>query len=114
MDRKEYGKAEKLFQEALQIYSQTLAPDHQNVGIAHTRLGRAFLRDHRYAESEAEVRTGYDILAKQSTPPQVWLQNARADLSEAYDALHQPEKANKFRAEFAANDTKTTEVSRKN
>ena len=114
VDRKEYGKAEKLFQEALQIYSQTLAPDHQNVGIAHTRLGRAFLRDHRYAEAEAEVRTGYDILVKQSTPPQVWLQNARADLSEAYDALHQPEKASKLRAEFAANDAKTTEVSRKN
>ena len=114
VDRKEYGKAEKLFQEALQIYSQTLTPDHQNVGIAHTRLGRAFLRDHRYAEAEAEVRTGYEILAKQSNPPQVWLQNARTDLSEVYDALHQPQKANKFRAELAANEIKTTEVSRKN
>ena len=114
VDRKEYGRAEKLFQEALQIYSQTLAPDHQNVGIAHTRLGRAFLRDRRYAEAEAEIRIGYDILAKQSNPPQIWLQNARTDLSEVYDALHQPDKASKFRAELAANETKATEVSRKN
>ena len=114
VDRKEYGRAEKLFQEALQIYSQTLAPDHQNVGIVHTRLGRAFLRDRRYAEAEAEIRTGYDILAKQSNPPQIWLQNARTDLSEVYDALHQPEKASKFRAELTANDTKAPEMSRKN
>jgi serine/threonine-protein kinase len=114
VDRKEYGRAEKLFQEALQIYSQTLAPDHQNVGIAHTRLGRAFLRDRRYAEAEAEIRIGYDTLVKQSNPPQIWLQNARNDLSEVYDALHQPEKASKFRAELAANDAKSTEVSRKN
>jgi serine/threonine protein kinase/tetratricopeptide (TPR) repeat protein len=114
VDRKEYGRAQKLFQEALQIYSQTLAPDHQNVGIAHTRLGRAFLRDRRYAEAEAEIRIGYDTLVKQSNPPQIWLQNARNDLSEVYDALHQPEKASKFRAELAANDAKSTEVSRKN
>ena len=114
VDRKEYGRAEKLFQEALQIYSQTLAPDHQNVGIAHTRLGRALLRDRRYAEAEAEILIGYDILAKQSNPPQMWLQNARTDLSEVYDALHQPDKASKFRAELAANDAKSTEVSRKN
>lgn len=114
VDRKEYARAEKLFQEALQIYSQTLAPDHQNVGIAHTRLGRAFLRDRRYAEAEAEIRIGYDILAKQSNPPQIWLQNARTDLSEVYDVLHQPEKASKFRAELAANDTKAPEISRKN
>jgi serine/threonine-protein kinase len=114
VDRKEYARAEKLFQEALQIYSQTLAPDHQNVGIAHTRLGRAFLRDHHYPEAEAEIRIGYDILAKQSNPPQIWLQNARTDLSEVYDALHQPDKASKFRAELAANETKATEVSRKN
>jgi hypothetical protein len=53
-------------------------------------------------------------LAKQSNPPQIWLQNARTDLSEVYDALHQPEKASKFRAELTANDIKAPEISRKN
>jgi serine/threonine-protein kinase len=114
VDRKEYGRAEKLFHEALQIYSQTLAPDHQNVGIAHVRLGRALLRDHRYQEAEAESRTGYDILSKQSNPPQTWLQNARTDLSEVYEALHQPEKASKFRTELAANGAKAPDANRKN
>jgi serine/threonine protein kinase/tetratricopeptide (TPR) repeat protein len=114
VDRKEYGRAEKLFQEALQIYSQTLAPDHQNVGIAHVRLGRAFLRERRYADAESESRRGYDILSKESNPPQHWLQNARTDLTEEYDALHQSEKANKFRAELATHEAKAPEVSRKN
>jgi serine/threonine-protein kinase len=114
VDKKEYGKAEKLFEEALQIYSKTLAPDHQNVGIAHVRLGRAFLRDHRYSEAESESTTGYNILTKQTTPPAIWMQFARTDLSEIYEALHQPEKASRFRAELAAADAKSPEISRKN
>jgi serine/threonine-protein kinase len=113
-DRKEYSRAQRLFQEALQIYSQTLAPDHQNVGIAHVRLGRAFLHDRRHAEAEAESRTGYEILAKQANPPATWLQNARADLAEEYDALRQPEKAVKYRAELAANGAKPPDTTRKN
>jgi eukaryotic-like serine/threonine-protein kinase len=114
VDKKEYGRAEQLYREALQMYSRTLAPDHQLVGIAHTRLGRALLRDHRYAEAEAESRAGYDLLNKQASPPGVWMQFARTDLADVYEALHQPEKAAKFRAEFAANETKTTETARKN
>jgi hypothetical protein len=31
-----------------------------------------------------------------------WLQNARKDLVEEYEALRQPEQANKFRAELAS------------
>jgi len=114
VDKKEYSRAEQLFHEALQMYSQTLAPDHQLVGIAHARLGRALLRERRYAEAESESRTGYDILTKQSNPPVVWIQFARTDLSEVYDELHQPEKASKFRAELAANETKPPETARKN
>ena len=114
VDKKEYSRAEQLFHEALQMYSQTLAPDHQLFGIAHARLGRALLRDHRYAEAEAESRAGYDLLRKQASPPGVWLQFARTDLAEEYDALHQPENAGKFRAELAANETKTLETARKN
>ncbi len=113
VDKKEYGKAEKLYQEALQMYSKTLPPDHQNVGIGHIRLGRAFLRDHRYAEAESESRLGYDILTRQTNPPGVWVQYARTDLAEVYEALHQPEKAGKFRSELAAS-AKIPDASRKN
>jgi len=114
VEEKRYGEAERLYGEALQMYKQTLAPDHQLFGIAHVRLGRALLRDRRYAEAQAESQLGYDMLSKQATPPQNWLQYARTDLVEVYDALHQPEKAVKFRSELAANEPKPIETARKN
>ena len=113
-ERKQYGEAERLFREALQIYSQTLAPDHQLVGIARIRLGRALLRNGRQADAEAESRAGYEILTKQASPPANWLQNARTDLAEEYDALRQPEQAAKFRAELTAAVDKGPATSKKN
>ena len=112
-EKKQYSQAERLFHEALQTYSQTLAPNHQLFGIAHVRLGRVLLRDRRYAEAEAECRLGYEMLSRQATPPQNWLQWARSDLAEIYDQLHQPEKVAKFRAELAG-ETKPLETARRN
>jgi len=102
MDRKQYDKAETLLRQALAMYAQTLNPDHQVVGIARVRLGRALLRQQRYAEAEQESSAGYGILVKESDPPTTWLQSARADLAEEYEATGQTEKAGKFRAELSA------------
>ena len=99
IDRKDYAGAEKLFREALGIYAQTLPADHLNVGIGRVRLGRALLFDKRYQEAEVESRTGYEILTKQPSAPQRWMNNARTDLAREYEALHQPDKAAKFRTE---------------
>jgi serine/threonine-protein kinase len=98
VDRKDYSGAEKSFHEALQIYDQTLPPDHLNVGIARVRLGRALLLDKRYADAESESRAGYEILKKQPSAPERWINNAQTDLAREYEALHQPDKAEKFRA----------------
>ena len=69
VDRKDYsGAGNKSFHEALQIYSQTLPPDHLNVGIARVRLGRALLLDKHYPEAESESRTGYEILKNTQRP----------------------------------------------
>jgi serine/threonine-protein kinase len=46
---------------------------------------------------------GYSILTKQTSPSAKWLQESRQDLAGIYDALNEPEKAAKFRAEVAAN-----------
>lgn len=100
VDRKDFTGAEKLFRDALQIYSQTLPADHLNIGITHVRLGRAFLLDKRYQDAEAESRAGYEILTKQSSAPERWMQNAKTDLAREYEALHQPEKAAKFRSDL--------------
>jgi len=98
VDRKDYSGAEKSFHEALQIYDQTLPPDHLNVGIARVRLGRALLLDKHYSEAESESRAGYEILKKQPSAPERWINNAQTDLAREYEALHQPDKAEKFRA----------------
>jgi len=105
VERKDFAGAEKLFREALQMYSQTLPPDHLNVGIARVRLGRALLLDKRYQDAENESRTGFEVLKKKPSAPERWMQNARTDLAKEYEALHQPEKAAKFRTELEANNT---------
>lgn len=47
------------------------------------------------------------------SPTVKWLQTARKDLEEEYDALKQPQQAAQFRAELAASGTKGAEVARK-
>jgi len=100
MERKQYVRAEVLFRQALDEYASTLPPGHLNVGIGRIRLGRALLREKRYAEAEVETRAGYEILTKQNAAPGNYLQNARADLAEEYDALGQPQQAAKLRTEL--------------
>ncbi|MBZ5599014.1 MAG: serine/threonine-protein kinase [Acidobacteriia bacterium] len=112
-ERKEYVRAERLFREALQTYAQTLRPDHFSVGVSRIRLGGALLGQHRYAEAEVESLAGYEILSKQTSPTVKWLQTACKDLAEEYDALKQPGKAARFRAELAAPASKSGEVARK-
>ncbi len=99
--RKQYARAEELFREALRRYADTVPSEHLNVGIGHARLGDVLLADRRYSEAEAESRAGYDILSKQKNPSLKWLQMARADLAQEYEALHQPGNASKFRTEAA-------------
>jgi len=113
MERKQYAHAEQCFQDALQMYADTLPADHLNVAIARIKLGRALVPQHRYQDAEIESVAGYGILMKQTNPPATWLQNARKDLAEEYSALHQPEKAAKFQAELAAADTKAPNASTK-
>ena len=53
----------------------------------------------KYKDAEAESRAGYEILNKQSSAPQRWIQNARTDLLHEYEALTQPEMAARFRSD---------------
>ena len=98
VDRKKYSDAEPLYREAIRRYTETLSSDHQYTGIARIRLGRALLRDNRYAEAEKETTAGLNILAKQSKPPVTWVNNARSDLHAIYIAMHEPEKAREYEA----------------
>jgi eukaryotic-like serine/threonine-protein kinase len=106
-EKKQSARAERLFHEVLQLYAQTLSPGHQLLGIAKVRLGRVLVQQGRYADAEAESLGGYEILAKQNTPPEHWLQNARTDLVAIYEGLKQPDKAARFRAELAKANEET-------
>jgi serine/threonine protein kinase/tetratricopeptide (TPR) repeat protein len=109
--QQQWPRAEKLYRQAIPIYVQSQSPTHINTGIARIKLGRTLLRQHRYAEAEAESHAGYDILITQMDPKVSWLMNARKDLAEEYEALKQPEQAAKFRAEIAANEAKPPDIS---
>ena len=113
MGRQEWSRAEKTFRQAIPLFIQTQSANHINTGIARIKLGGTLLRQHRYAEAEAESRTGYDVLIKQMDPKASWLVSARKDLVEEYDALKQPERAAKFRAEIAATEARPPAVSAK-
>jgi serine/threonine-protein kinase len=105
MLRKDYAVAETLFREVIPMFSQTLAPDNVNTGIARIKLGRTLLRAGRYAEAEQESLAGYEIVAKQASPAVSYLRAARTDLIASYEALQQPERAAHFRAENEAEKT---------
>jgi serine/threonine-protein kinase len=101
-DERQYARAEQLLRDVVRRFSAALPAGHLHAGTARIRLGHVLLREKRYADAEGESLAGYEIVMKQSSPPAKWLQSAREDLVAVYDALHQPEKAAKFRAEMAA------------
>jgi serine/threonine protein kinase/tetratricopeptide (TPR) repeat protein len=111
MDKKDYPRAEQLFRDVIRRYTETLPADNVNTGIAHIKLGRTLLRQNRYKDAEPETRAGYEILIKQSSPSTSFTRAARKDLAAEYEALNQPQKAARFRAELAevtANSSNTT------
>ena len=101
MQQADYLGAEELFRRVIDIFSNTLAPDNVNTGIARIKLGRTLLRAGRPAEAVPETLAGYRTLSAQTNPSISYLQAARSDLAAAYDAIDEPQQASRFRAERA-------------
>ena len=101
MDKKNYPRAEQLFRDVIRRYGETLPADNVNTAIAHIKLGRTLLRENRYQDAEPETLAGYEILTRQSSPSTSFIHAARKDLAAEYEALNQPQKAARFRAELA-------------
>jgi serine/threonine-protein kinase len=101
LQRGQLERAEQLYRDALRRLTETLSAEHLQTGITRIKLGRTLAREKRYAEAERELIGGYDIVSKQSDPQVSWLKAARTDLVTVYDALNQPERAARFRAELA-------------
>jgi hypothetical protein len=64
-------------------------------------LGHTLVLQHLYSDAEKESLPGYEILAKQPSPPARWRQTAISDLATIYAALKRPDKAAKFESEMA-------------
>ncbi len=101
-EKKAYSDAERLYRQAIAIYERAQSPTHLNSGIGRIKLGRVLLRQQRFAEAEQHSLAGYRILAGQAVPSVSWLQSARTDLAEIYDALGKPAEADRYRAELEA------------
>ena len=105
-DRKDYAAAEAIFRNVVTRFTEALSGDNVNTGIARIKLGRTLLHENRYKEAAAESLAGYEVLKKQTSPSTSFLRGARKDLVTDYEALKEPEKAAKFRAELLiATDT---------
>ncbi len=100
VERKDYARAERTYREAVARFEKAQGPDHLNTGIGRIKLGRSLLRQGRYVEAEQQTLAGYDILMKQTNPQVSFLQSARKDLIADYEALKQPGKAARFKAEL--------------
>jgi eukaryotic-like serine/threonine-protein kinase len=101
MAEKNYPAAEKNYREAVRRLDLA-SPDGLNDAIGHLKLGRALLKEGRYADAEPHSLAAYRYLVAHVNPANSYLANARRDLAAIYDALHQPQTAAHFRAELDA------------
>jgi tetratricopeptide (TPR) repeat protein len=104
LKREDYRGAEPIVREALAMYAKMkLKPDHNYVGIARIKLGRALRGQQRYTAAHVESLAGYEILKTQVSPTDKYLQNAREDLAIEDEALGRPTEARRYRDELAVN-----------
>ena len=102
LERQRFDRAEIRFRDVVARYTEALSPDDLNTGIARIKLGRALIGQRRFDEALGESLAGYEIVSRLTEPTVSWLRSARSDLVAAYEALNQPEKAERFRTEQAA------------
>jgi serine/threonine-protein kinase len=107
LDEKRYAQAERELRDVIARFGRSPSADSLRVGAAHVALGETLGFERRYKDAEVELLAGYDMILKQAGPSDERVQAARSDLVAVYDALHEPEKAVKLRAEYAANAGKT-------
>jgi len=101
LEQKDLPCAEKMYRTAV-IRLDASSANSLNDAVAHLKLGRALLRENRFAEAEPESLFGYQFLIKQVSPSDRFLTVARKDLASIEDGLHKPVEAARYRAELDA------------
>ena len=75
-----------------------------SVGGIQALLGGVLVREKKHQEAEKYLTGAYAILIRQPKTYAGRVQETRANLALAYDALGQPASAPRFRGEFTAAD----------
>jgi eukaryotic-like serine/threonine-protein kinase len=101
LEKKDLPCAEKMYRDAVSRLDASSA-NSLNDTVAHLKLGRALLREGRFADAEHESLFGYNGLVKRVGPNDRFLKVARTDLAAIYDDLHDAAKAARFRSELEA------------
>jgi serine/threonine-protein kinase len=101
LEQKNLKCAEAMYREAVSRLDASSA-NSLNDAVAHLKLGRALMREGRFAEAEPESLLGYNYLNKNVARTDRFLTFARKDLALIYDGLRQPDKAAHFRSELGA------------
>ncbi len=99
LEEKNLVCAEKNYREAVSRFDATSA-NSLNDAVAHSKLGRALLREGRFADAEPEALIGYRYLAKHVTSADRFLTVSRKDLAAIYDGLHRADEAARYRGEL--------------
>ena len=89
--RERFDSAKAILGDVVERFSEAYSADDMNTAIARIKLGRALIKQGRFAEAERESRTGHDLLAGRTDPAVSWLRAARKDLVAAYEAVGRPE-----------------------
>ena len=82
MARNDNLRAEQLFRQALAMYAETLPAGNLDEGITRIKLGRALLRQNRFAAAHEQSLGGYEIVSRRQSSTVTYLVNARQDLAE--------------------------------
>jgi eukaryotic-like serine/threonine-protein kinase len=99
LEEKNLPCAEKMYRDAVSRLDDSSA-NSLNDAVAHLKLGRALLREGRFAEAEPESLIGYKYLIKNVTPNDRFLLFARKDLAAIYDGLRNTAQAAHYRSEL--------------
>jgi len=102
LEEKNNARAEHSYREALARFNEKLPANHPNTAVTRVRLGHTLVLEKQYKDAEGLLLAGYAVLEKQPGQQAARTQIARQDLVTVYEALKEPEKAEKFRA-MAAN-----------
>ena len=98
---KRYDRAEPLYRAALKGLTARPLKGNVGVGVVEVTLGRVLVRRGNYRDAENHLTSGYAILVAKPSAFPAHLKEAWEDLATVYGALHQPDKAAKFREESA-------------